>query len=942
MRRFFAPPLFFFTLIVLVVCSLNVQAQPYIVKGKLVDTMSYVTMYQSSVVLVRDSDSIMEGFTRTNEEGEFSLPVQEKGTYTLILSHPMFADFKDQISVNENPTDLGEIQMFSKSNLLQEVIVSDSRAITIKGDTTEYTADSFKVREFANVDELLKRLPGIEVDKNGNITAHGEKVQKMYVDGEEFFSDDPAMVAKTLRASAVDKVQVYDKKSDQAEFTGIDDGEKIKTINLKLKENAKKGYFGKIAAGGGLQNYWESQVMLNAFKAKRKVSVYGTMSNTTTTGLNWDDSRKYSNSGGGTLEMSDDGSFTRTIYRDEFDLDSWNGQYNGQGLPKAWNAGAHYSNKWLNDALSFNGNYQFAKFDIETDNNVRTQYILPDTQYVNTNYTSAYNSRMKHNANLVSEYNFDSTTSLKLNVGGYVRSSESRQTSQSEVLSLNGDPINASHKVQDVSSNGNNFNANLLFRKKFKKEGRTLSINLNGAHTENDSKGNYNALNSFAAIGITDTVNQRKTQDRITDQIEGKASYTEQLSKHVAMELNYTLNVNNNQSANYTFNRAEDGTVSDVFDSLYSSDYSLNILTHTGGGNVRLKYERINITLGGAVANAAFRQYDKIADTTLSYNYLNFFPKAIFRYSRNRQTNFTLSYSGRTNQPTINQLQPIRENTDPLNILIGNPDLKQEFQHNLNLNFGNYKVLQERYLWASLGVNLSQNAISQSQNLNDLGQRTYQYVNVDGNYNLYGYAGYGFKIKPLNVRTNLSVNGGYSHVNTYLNGQKSTSINQNYGPGLSFTYNKDTLLDLNYSINVNYNRSTASVRPDYVNDYWSVNQNFGGSYLFPGNFILGTDVDWLYRQKIDELDQNNSVLRWNAYLSKSFLKDRSLVLKLYVNDILNQNVGFVRTASDNYITENSYNTIRRYGMLSLTWNFTRSGAMSKGTTEEDTSSLELE
>src|SRR5690606_3244476 len=192
----------------------------------------------------------------------------------------------------------------------------------------------------------------------------GEKVQKMYVDGEEFFSDDPAMVAKTLRASAVDKVQVYDKKSDQAEFTGIDDGEKIKTINLKLKENAKKGYFGKIAAGAGLPDYWESQAMLNAFKAKRKVSVYGTMSNTSTTGLNWDDSRKYSNSGGGTLEMSDDGTFSRTITRDEFDLDSWDGQYNGQGLPKAWNGGAHYSNKWLDDALSFNGNYQYGKFDI--------------------------------------------------------------------------------------------------------------------------------------------------------------------------------------------------------------------------------------------------------------------------------------------------------------------------------------------------------------------------------------------------------------------------------------------------------------------------------------------------------------------------------------------------------------------------------------------------
>lgn len=923
-----------------IICSFytisSAQSGPCTIKGTVEDTVSYTTMQYASISVIRQADSMLQSFTRADENGNFSLQVPDTGKYIILVAHPMFADYHDVINVNETTTDIGKIQLTSKEHLLQEVIIDDSRAITIKGDTTEYAADSFKVRQFATVDELLKKLPGIEVDKNGNITAYGEKVQKMYVDGEEFFADDPAMVAKMLRASAVDKVQVYDKKSDEAEFTGIDDGEKIKTINLKLKENAKQGYFGKVSAGGGTDQYWENQGMLNAFKGKRKMSVYGTMSNTSTTGLSWDQNNQYGSGGGSAFSIDDDGVFSSNVTSDDFS--SWDGQYHGQGLPKSWNAGAHYNNKWWDDALSFNGNYQFGKFNINTVNNTRTQYILPDTQYVNNNYQQSFNTRQQNKASFIAEYKIDSSQSLKLNVSGYLRSSESYNKNSGNAVSMNGDLINSSEQDQTTKNDGSDINGNLLYRKKFKKEGRTLSVNLTGLHDETSGKGDYYSLNTFyTPLGNYDsTINQYKDSKSETNQFTGKVTYTEKLSKIIALELNYALNINNNTSSNYSYDKLSNGETDNNYNPLYSGDYAYNILTNSGGASLRFKFnDRYNLTIGGTVSNSGFKQHDNIVDSSISYSYFNFFPRVIFGYNKSRQSHFRFTYQGSTQQPTISQIQPLRENSDPLNILIGNPDLKQAFNHNFNLNYGTYKVLSQRYIWANLGANVIQDAITQSQTISDGARRTYQYINMNGNYNLYGYVGYGFKIKPVNMNMNISANGNYSHNNTMLNGLKSTSINQSYGPGISLNYDKDTTFSISYGINISYNRSNTTINPDIINDYWSLNQDLNARYTFPQYFEIGTTVSWLARQKIDAQDKNNSVFRWDAYVSKSFLKDHSLVLKLSANDILNQNIGFLRNAYDNYISESSYNTIQRYFMLSLAWNFTHSAALSGGHDESE-------
>ncbi len=286
-----------------------------------------------------------------------------------------------------------------------------------------------------------------------------------------------------------------------------------------------------------------------------------------------------------------------------------------------------------------------------------------------------------------------------------------------------------------------------------------------------------------------------------------------------------------------------------------------------------------------------------------------------------------LNYNGQSNQPSLEQIQPLIQNTDPFNITIGSPNLKQEFRHMLGLNYNSYRMKNSSYTFFNANFSLSQNAITQTETVDSVGRRVSQYVNIDGNYNGGAFVGYGFKIKPLNVNSSIRAGGNYFRTNNYINQELNANTGQNYSLDLSLNYIKDTLLDIGYTMTGSYNINKSSIRKDISNDFWSVQQQLDGAITLPFDFRISTSALWLLRPKTDENDKNNSLIKWNAGVSKSFLKDRSLIAAFTVNDILNQNVGFTRSAYNNYITDRTFLTIRRYCMLSLTWNFTHSRAL---------------
>ena len=388
-----------------VLFSLATFAQNSSISGTVKDTTEKKNLALASVSILRAKDSVLVKTVRTSSKGEFSVSSLAVGNYIIMVSYPQYADFTDKITVGATPTVLN-IAIDTKAHILKEVIVKNTvSAIRVKGDTTEYKADSFYVTPNADVQELLKKMPGIQVNAKGEITAQGEKVNKVLVDGEEFFSDDPAVVTKNLRADVVDKVQVFDKKSDQAVFTGIDDGQKSKTINLQLKEDKKNGFFGKAEAGSNFNQFGNGKLMTNAFKGKRKIAGYVTTDNTKFDNLNWDEAQNYGDGGGITTEFGDGGM--------SMIMTSGDGEEGGStGFPNQQSAGATFSNKF--DKGSVNTSAQYNRLIVNGITGSYSKTILPTNSIINNTFSTQRNEKKKYKFTTTDQWGTDSTGLFKL------------------------------------------------------------------------------------------------------------------------------------------------------------------------------------------------------------------------------------------------------------------------------------------------------------------------------------------------------------------------------------------------------------------------------------------------------------------------------------------------------------------------------------------------
>ena len=712
----------FFTVIL---SSTIVQAQTSTLKGVVADTSDKKNLEHTVISLLREKDSALAKFTRADKTGNFLINNIRPGKYVLMITHPYVGDYFDQLELKaDEVTDLGKVVMIPKSKLLAEVILKSGSPIRIKGDTTIYTADSFKVRAGANVEELLRRLPGIQVDKNGQITAMGERVKKVLVDGEEFFGSDPGIATKNLRADAVKEVQVFDKKSDQAEFTGIDDGVRDKTINLKMKE--MRGYFGKIELGGGLKDKFNNDAMINAFKGKRKFASYGIMSNTGQTNLDWKDAQNY---GGGEVDgmssgVSDDGGM----------YISWSGgddsYYGGRnGIPQNWNAGLHYSNKFNKDKISLNSGYKFSKVNAPGIKRTFAKNFLKDSTWNTNTYDDKFTSTNKNAFNLTVETNIDSANSIKWTTKFNTNVTNSSSNYYTESLDDMSRFINNSRRKSSSHSDKKNITSSVLWRYKFKKLSRTLSINTDLVWNEATTDGLLYSLDSLFDKGVfihKDTTDQQNIQTSTGKSITAKAAYTEPLAKDVYLEFSYSISYYNNSNDRVTNRRSILTGKYDVIQDTLSNSFVFNRLVHTPGLNFRVNKKKYNYSFGASVGFSHFKQKNLTENTLTNYTFTNFFPRASFVYKFKSNESLRFNYNGSTTPPSLEQLQPTRINTDPLNVYIGNPGLKQSFRHSINGGYNFYNVLKERNLWTSFNFSTTQNAFTQFNTISAGGKRTYR------------------------------------------------------------------------------------------------------------------------------------------------------------------------------------------------------------------------
>ena len=917
------------SLFLLTALCLSANAQMmHTLKGRTIDTASSSILADASVAILNAKDSTLVKFTRTLPNGNFEIDGIKSGKFILLISYPRYADFVDNFTLDSTKQvkDYGKLNLTGLAKLLADVVITGNRsAIKIKGDTTIFDPKAYNIEPNSKVEDLIKQFPGFQVDKDGKITAQGKSVPKVLVDGEEFFGDDPTLVTKNLRADMVESVQLYDKASDQAAFTGIDDGEKTKTLNIKLKEDKKNGYFGKAEGGYGTDGFYQGQLAFNKFWGKKKFSAYGIFSNTGKIGLGWDDRDRY---GGSNSNISDEGFVFYSNSGDDFE--SYNGQYNGQGIPIAKTGGLHFDSKWNKDKESLNTNYKVGSFSVTGDRNTISQNNLSNSVINNVSNQTNANDLFRQKLDATYEIKIDTTLTLKVNLDGTLKNSNTLSNFNSSSKNGNNDLLNTSIRSLKNKVDEQQFNMNAFFTKKLKKKGRTLSLNLRESINKNNSNGTLNSDNKFydSVGGFKDSlINQLKVNDISNSSFVSNLVYTEPLSKTLTASLSYGLSLMNGQSDRKSFNKSFSGDFS-MLDSLFSNNYKLNQTINQGGAILNYKSGKTTVNFGSKFSSVNFKQTDVYKNRTYARNFINYNPQASYQYRFSQQKSIRFSYNGNSNQPTLEQVQPIRVNTDPLNISLGNPDLKPSFRNSLNLNYNAYKVLTSQSMYFGVYGGFTANPIVSDVVTDALtGKSTFRSVNIGdklpSNFGLYG--NFGRKIKPLDLGVNLGADVSLNSSYNFINGALNNTENQSYSVSLGLSQYKNKKYSFNVRFGPSYDISTTSVNKFGNSKAWGANGRAYAEVQLPAKFEISTDANYVYNGKSQTFAKSFERLLWNASFAKKFFKAENLKAQLTVNDLLNQNVGFDRSAYNGNITQSSYTTIRRYFLFSVIWDFTKMG-----------------
>ncbi len=888
------------------------QAVTGIVTGNIADTSGKQSMNGATLALFNLNDSNAAArYGQAKAKGAFEIRNIAEGRYRLLVT---FEGYENQsrvfaITQQKPAADLGTIIMERKSGMLQEVIIQKP-PITIKKDTVEFDAGSYKTKPNAVAEDLFKKLPGVQVDKNGTITAQGEQVQRILVDGKRFFSDDPKLASKNLPPDVIDKIQVFDDQSDQSKFTGFDDGNRVKTINIVTKKDKRKGFFGKAVAGAGSNGTYDNSLNIHRFNGTQQISLLGQANDVNKQNFSIQDILGGGNNGGR-------GGGGR-------------GSSTGSGITTTWAGGLNYRDNWSPSTQAY-GSYFYNSQHVGTDQQSLTQNIItPDSSAFTDQDNHSIRTNQNHRINFNIEQQLDSNNSLifRPNIGFQHTTSVSSQETQYNGGSEKGVPVYHTKSNGSQTNDGNNGQYDLLLRHKFKKKFRTISADLNVQNSLNNVTGTNYALNShFLPTDYTDTLNQRIISHAEALTVSPTISYTEPIGKNQILEFNYNYSYSRNISDRYTYSLNNVSSKYDHFDSLYSNAFENTFQSNRLTVNYRVQNAKYNLSVGSGVQARSVNSINTTKRTEIDQHYVNLTPTVNFQYIFSKTKNLRVNYSGRTGQPGINQLQPIIATTDSINFTQGNPNLKQQFTHSLRLLYTNFNPVTQRVLFATINASMISNDIQNSvvylpSPPNARGAQLITPVNLSGTYNLNGYFNYGFPLKKPKSNLNFITNAGYAQSQTLINNVSAYSHNTTLGETISWTTNLKDHFDMNLSAATTYYIARNSLQATQNLNYYTEVVSAEFTYYTNNGWLVAANFDYTYNGN-RPAGYNSSVPLLNPSVAKQIFKNKQGEIRLSVFDLLNQNVSVTRTISSNTIQDTKSNVLTRYAMLTFTYNLRR-------------------
>lgn len=895
------------------------------VKGSFVDSSSADGLADATISVMMQKDSSLISFTLSSNSGYFEIKNIDTGAYVLLFSFQGYPNLKKPFSINAAApvVDFGKIKVSNDYKTLGEVVVTNEVPIKVNGDTVAYRADAFKVlKPNATAEDLLKKLPGVQVERDGTVKAQGENVQKVYVDGKEFFGNDPKLATKNLTADMIDQVEVYDDMSDQAKFTGMDDGSRTKAINLKLKKNKNKGTFGRAMAGYGTDDRYQSNLSANYFNGATKVSVIARANNTNNVGFSNNDM-----------------------------VGGFGG--NSSGITKNWTAGANYSDLWGTN-LELTGSYFFNHTNnINNSNGVRVTNFKNrgvDSTVRRFSQSLSDNNNDNHRINLRMIYTIDSMSSIIYSPSLNFQNSNSLRRDTTLSFDIDATPyvVGDSWSNRGNSGQGFSWSNNIMYRRKFSKRGRSFSVNFTNTYNITDRDVlSLSRIGNFTAGQKTSDkiINQKTVQENGAESYGVGVSYTEPIARDKVLEFNYAYNKNSNESDRevYDYNN-----VNGKFDAKNLSQTNLfenGNESNRLGTNYRVVKKKYNYQLGMAVQRTTLQSDNLSKHTFVEETYINLFPTAVFNYQFARSKNLRFNYRGRTSQPSTSQLQETLDQTNALNWSKGNAALNQEYSNNVSLNYNSFDMVKFRNFFFRMNFSntmnkVVNNVITDTADIRKIanlpfsdttltrGVQLTTPVNANGAYNFGGNINVGFPINAMkggNFNTSTFFNN--SRDVSYLDSIKNFTKNFSLGESIRLSYNYKEKLDVGLSASVTYNQVTNTLRKNQNSKYYNYSASADVSYIFPKNFVLATDLDYYTNTGLAS-GYNQAYTLWNASFSKQLLKNNRGELKLSVFDILRQNRSISRTINETYIEDVQNSVVRQYFLLSFTYNLNRMGSNS--------------
>ena len=910
---------------------------PTTVSGRVTDGKDQSPLIGANVLLIRLPDSVKTG-TAADAEGRFQFDNVAPGRYVVDASFVGYQKISQVVAVAGQPVQLGAVALQTGGIQLKGVVVTGAAVQSVqKGDTTQFNAKAFKTNPDANAQDLLTKMPGVTVGADGKVQAQGENVQRVLVDGKEFFGNDPDAVLKNLPAEMVDKVEVFDQRSEQSRFSGFDDGNTTKTINIVTKAEFRNGTFGRVVAGVGPERYRASG-NVNTFRGARRLSVLAQSNNVNEQNFGTEDLL-------GVVGNSNQGGNGRGGQGQGGGGNGGGGGGNGGnagdflvnqsgGITTTNAAGLNYSNSW-NKKTDLSASYFFNRANNRLESATQRQYVLPEqasTTYTQNANSTGLNSNQRFNLRL--EHKIDSANSLLFRP----RFSYQQNNSLSRldgVTRLGGEEQSRINSDYRADNEGLNTGGDLLLRHRFPKPGRTASLTLGGSYSQrngNTALQTQNTDQTFSNLNQINTLRQRGGG------LNANLALTEALTKADVLQGNYTVNYAPNNSSKYTYDLLTGDTrqlnegLSNVFENYY--------LTQSGGltyRHITPKYQA-SVGLAGQFSELfSDAQYPR--PSVGRFTFVNLLPNANLNYRFTRQKNLRLNYRTNTNAPSVNQLQAVVNNSNPLQLTIGNPTLRQEFQHSVNLRYTASNPGASSNFFALLSGSYTQNPISSRTQVASRdtvltpegadgvrlprGAQLTQPVNLNQQYTLRSLASYGRPIPVLKTNLNLSLNANYTQTPGLVNGGLNYAQVPSFGAGLTLSSNISPRFDFTASTTANQNFVRNTLQSRLNANYFAQVSRLRVAWIVGPGISLQTD---LVHQAFSGLSAgfNQQYTLWNASIGKKVFPGQRGEIKLYAFDLLGQNQSIQRNVTEAYYEDVQTTILQRYLLLMFTYNI-RSG-----------------